>query len=70
MTENVQIDNLDGKILDIITKNAGFLTLRLRANAMFGVPPYMKSATHTGGVLKGSEFKVNPVLVASKPVPI
>ena len=57
MVKNLQIDNLDRQILDIITKNARI--------------PYLEVAracnvSGAAGVIKGSEFKVDPVAVGFK----
>ena len=65
MAENLQIDNLDRKILDIITKNARIPYLgggaRLQCVGSSDTPEGPE--TDTIGVIKGSEFKVDPVMV-------
>jgi Lrp/AsnC family transcriptional regulator for asnA, asnC and gidA len=65
MTENLQIDNLDRKILDIITKNARIPYLEVaRDCGVSGAAIHQRVQRLIRiGVIKGSEFKVDPVLV-------
>jgi Lrp/AsnC family transcriptional regulator, regulator for asnA, asnC and gidA len=65
MTENLQIDILDRKILDIITKNARIPYLEVaRECGVSGAAIHQRVQRLIRiGVIKGSEFKVDPVLV-------
>ena len=68
MTENVQIDNLDRKILDIITHNARipYLEVARECNVSGAAIHQRVQRLIRIGVIKGSEFKVDPVLVGFK----
>jgi len=68
MAENVQIDNLDRKILDIITKNARipYLEVARECNVSGAAIHQRVQRLIKTGVIKGSEFKVDPVLVGFK----
>lgn len=68
MTENLQIDNLDRKILDIITKNARIPYLEVaRECSVSGAAIHQRVQRLIRiGVIRGSEFKVDPVLVGFK----
>jgi Lrp/AsnC family transcriptional regulator for asnA, asnC and gidA len=68
MTESIQIDNLDRKILDIITKNARIPYLEVaRECGVSGAAIHQRvQRLMRIGVIKGSEFKVDPVLVGFK----
>ena len=65
MAENSQIDNLDRKILDIITKNARIPYLEVaRECGVSGAAIHQRvQRLIRTGVIKGSEFKVDPVMV-------
>ncbi len=65
MTENLQIDNLDRKILDIITKNARipYLEVARECNVSGAAIHQRVQRLIRTGVIKGSEFKVDPVMV-------
>jgi Lrp/AsnC family transcriptional regulator for asnA, asnC and gidA len=65
MTTNLQIDNLDRKILDIITKNARIPYLEVaRECGVSGAAIHQRVQRLIRiGVIKGSEFKVDPVMV-------
>jgi Lrp/AsnC family transcriptional regulator, regulator for asnA, asnC and gidA len=65
MSENLLIDNLDRKILDIITKNARIPYLEVaRECGVSGAAIHQRVQRLIRiGVIKGSEFKVDPVLV-------
>jgi Lrp/AsnC family transcriptional regulator for asnA, asnC and gidA len=65
MTDNLQIDNLDRKILDIITKNARIPYLEVaRECGVSGAAIHQRVQRLIRiGVIKGSEFKVDPVMV-------
>jgi Lrp/AsnC family transcriptional regulator for asnA, asnC and gidA len=65
MTENLQIDNLDRKILDIITKNARIPYLEVaRECGVSGAAIHQRVQRMMRiGVIKGSEFIVDPVMV-------
>jgi Lrp/AsnC family transcriptional regulator, regulator for asnA, asnC and gidA len=65
MTENLQIDNLDRKILDIITKNARIPYLEVaRECGVSGAAIHQRVQRMIRiGVIKGSEFIVDPVMV-------
>lgn len=65
MTDNLQIDNLDRKILDIITKNARIPYLEVaRECGVSGAAIHQRvQRLIRVGVIKGSEFKVDPVMV-------
>lgn len=65
MTENLQIDDLDKKILDIITKNARIPYLEVaRECGVSGAAIHQRVQRLIRiGVIKGSEFKVDPVMV-------
>lgn len=68
MAENIQIDNLDRKILDIITKNARipYLEVARECNVSGAAIHQRVQRLIKTGVIKGSEFKVDPVLVGFK----
>lgn len=68
MTGNIQIDNLDRKILDIITKNARipYLEVARECNVTGAAIHQRVQRLIKSGVIKGSEFKVDPVLVGFK----
>ncbi|NSW93351.1 MAG: Lrp/AsnC ligand binding domain-containing protein [Bacteroidales bacterium] len=68
MTENLQIDDLDRKILDIITKNARipYLEVARECNVSGAAIHQRVQRLIRIGVIKGSEFKVDPVLVGFK----
>jgi Lrp/AsnC family transcriptional regulator, regulator for asnA, asnC and gidA len=65
MSENLQIDNLDRKILDIITKNARIPYLEVaRECGVSGAAIHQRVQRLIRiGVIKGSEFIVDPVMV-------
>ncbi len=65
MAENLQIDNLDRQILDIITKNARTPYLEVaRACNVSGAAIHQRVQRLIRlGVIKGSEFKVDPIMV-------
>lgn len=65
MSENLMIDDLDRKILDIITKNARVPYLEVaRACGVSGAAIHQRVQRLIRlGVIKGSEFKVDPVMV-------
>jgi Lrp/AsnC family transcriptional regulator for asnA, asnC and gidA len=65
MAENMNIDELDRKILDIITKNARIPYLEVaRECGVSGAAIHQRVQRLIKiGVIKGSEFKVDPVLV-------
>lgn len=65
MTEILQIDDLDRKILDIITKNARIPYLEVaRECGVSGAAIHQRVQRLIRiGVIKGSEFKVDPVMV-------
>src|SRR5512133_405641 len=68
MSENLLIDNLDRKILDIITKNARIPYLEVaRDCGVSGAAIHQRVQRLIRiGVIKGSEFKVDPVMVGFK----
>lgn len=68
MTTNLQIDNLDRQILDIISKNARVPYLEVaRECGVSGAAIHQRVQRLIKiGVIKGSEFKVDPVLVGFK----
>src|SRR4030042_1090461 len=68
MAENVHIDELDRKILDIITKNARIPYLEVaRECGVSGAAIHQRvQRLMRIGIIKGSEFKVDPVLVGFK----
>lgn len=68
MTENILIDNLDRKILDIITKNARvpYLEVARECNVSGAAIHQRVQRLIKIGVIKGSEFKVEPALVGFK----
>ena len=68
MSENLQIDNLDKKILDIITKNARIPYLEVaRECGVSGAAIHQRVQRLIRiGVIRGSEFKVDPVMVGFK----
>src|SRR5665648_478443 len=68
MAENLQIDSLDRKILDIITKNARIPYLEVaRECSVSGAAIHQRVQRLIRiGVIKGSEFKVDPVMVGFK----
>ena len=72
MSENLLIDNLDKKILDIITKNARIPYLEVaRECGVSGAAIHQRVQRLIRiGVIKGSEFKVDPVMVGLKHVHI
>ena len=65
MAENLQIDSLDRKILDFITKNARipYLEVARDCNVSGAAIHQRVQRLIRIGVIKGSEFKVDPVLV-------
>jgi Lrp/AsnC family transcriptional regulator for asnA, asnC and gidA len=65
MAENLQIDNLDRKILDIITKNARipYLEVARECNVSGAAIHQRVQRLIRTGVIKGSEFKVDPIMV-------
>jgi Lrp/AsnC family transcriptional regulator, regulator for asnA, asnC and gidA len=65
MSQNLQIDNLDRKILDIITKNARvpYLEVARECNVSGAAIHQRVQRLIRLGVIKGSEFKVDPVMV-------
>jgi Lrp/AsnC family transcriptional regulator for asnA, asnC and gidA len=65
MAEDLQIDNLDRKILDIITKNARIPYLEVaRECGVSGAAIHQRVQRLIRiGVIKGSEFIVDPVMV-------
>ncbi len=68
MGDNLQIDNLDRKILDIITKNARIPYLEVaRECGVSGAAIHQRVQRLIRlGVIRGSEFKVDPALVGFK----
>ncbi|HOO99835.1 MAG TPA: Lrp/AsnC ligand binding domain-containing protein [Bacteroidales bacterium] len=68
MDEVINIDDLDRKILDIITKNARIPYLEVaRECGVSGAAIHQRvQRLIKTGVIKGSEFKVDPVLVGFK----
>lgn len=68
MIENLQIDDLDRNILDIITKNARIPYLEVaRVCGVSGAAIHQRVQRLIRiGVVRGSEFKVDPVLVGFK----
>jgi Lrp/AsnC family transcriptional regulator for asnA, asnC and gidA len=68
MTENIHIDDLDKKILDIITKNARipYLEVARECNVSGAAIHQRVQRLIKIGVIKGSEFKVDPALVGFK----
>jgi Lrp/AsnC family transcriptional regulator, regulator for asnA, asnC and gidA len=68
MSESLQIDNLDKKILDIITKNARIPYLEVaRECGVSGAAIHQRVQRLIRiGVIRGSEFKVDPVMVGFK----
>jgi Lrp/AsnC family transcriptional regulator for asnA, asnC and gidA len=68
MSENLLIDNLDRKILDIITKNARIPYLEVaRDCGVSGAAIHQRVQRLIRiGVIKGSEFKVDPVMIGFK----
>lgn len=68
MAESLQIDNLDRKILDIITKNARIPYLEVaRECGVSGAAIHQRVQRLIKiGVIRGSEFKVDPVQVGFK----
>lgn len=68
MSKNLQIDSLDRQILDIITKNARIPYLEVaRACNVSGAAIHQRvQRLIKTGVIKGSEFKVDPVAVGFK----
>ena len=68
MVKNLQIDDLDKQILDIITKNARIPYLEVaRACNVSGAAIHQRvQRLIKSGVIKGSEFKVDPVAVGFK----
>ena len=65
MSQNLQIDNLDRKILDIITKNARvpYLEVARECNVSGAAIHQRVQRLIRIGVIRGSEFKVDPVMV-------
>ena len=65
MSETVHIDNLDKKILDIITKNARvpYLEVARECNVSGAAIHQRVQRLIKIGVIRGSEFKVDPALV-------
>jgi Lrp/AsnC family transcriptional regulator, regulator for asnA, asnC and gidA len=68
MTENIHIDILDRKILDIITKNARvpYLEVARECNVSGAAIHQRVQRLIKTGVIRGSEFKVDPKLVGFK----
>lgn len=68
MGQNLQIDNLDRKILDIITKNARVPYLEVaRACDVSGAAIHQRVQRLIKlGVIKGSQFNVDPEMVGFK----
>jgi len=68
MVKNLQIDNLDRQILNIITKNARIPYLEVaRECKVSGAAIHQRvQRLIKTGVIKGSEFKVDPVSVGFK----
>jgi Lrp/AsnC family transcriptional regulator for asnA, asnC and gidA len=68
MSDSLQIDNLDKKILDIITKNARIPYLEVaRECGVSGAAIHQRvQRLIRVGIIRGSEFKVDPVLVGFK----
>lgn len=68
MAENLMIDSLDRKILDIITKNARipYLEVARDCNVSGAAIHQRVQRLIRVGVIKGSEFKVDPVMVGYK----
>lgn len=68
MTKNLQIDNLDRKILNIITKNARipYLEVARECNVSGAAIHQRVQRLIKIGVIMGSEFKVDPVSVGYK----
>ena len=68
MIENLQIDDLDRKILDIITKNARIPYLEVaRECGVSGAAIHQRVQRLIRiGVVRGSEFRVDPVMVGFK----
>jgi len=68
MSDSLPIDNLDRKILDIITNNARIPYLEVaRECGVSGAAIHQRvQRLMRIGVIKGSEFKVDPVLVGFK----
>jgi len=68
MGDNLQIDNLDRKILDIITKNARIPYLEVaRECGVSGAAIHQRVQRLIRlGVIRGSEFKVDPAMVGFK----
>ena len=68
MSENIHIDNLDRKILDIITKNARvpYLEVARECNVSGAAIHQRVQRLIKIGVIRGSEFKVDPALVGFK----
>lgn len=62
MAENLQIDNLDRKILDIITKNARipYLEVARECNVSGAAIHQRVQRLIRVGVIKGSEFRLIP----------
>ncbi|MDR2928543.1 MAG: Lrp/AsnC ligand binding domain-containing protein [Cytophagaceae bacterium] len=65
MESNAQIDNLDKKILGLITKNARipFLEVARECNVSGAAIHQRIQRLQNIGVLKGSEFVINPVRI-------
>lgn len=65
MAESIQIDDLDRKILDIITKNARvpYLEVARECNVSGAAIHQRVQRLIKAGVICGSEFKVDPALV-------
>jgi Lrp/AsnC family transcriptional regulator for asnA, asnC and gidA len=68
MTDNIHIDNLDKKILDIITKNARvpYLEVARECNVSGAAIHQRVQRLIKTGVIRGSEFKVDPAMVGFK----
>ncbi len=68
MAENTYVDDLDRKILDIITKNARVPYLEVaRECGVSGAAIHQRvQRLMRIGVIRGSEFKVDPVMVGFK----
>jgi len=68
MAQNLQIDNLDRKILNIITKNARipYLEVARECNVSGAAIHQRVQRLIRIGVIRGSQFIVDPVLVGFK----
>ncbi len=68
MSQNLQIDNLDRKILDIITRNARvpYLEVARECNVSGAAIHQRVQRLIRNGVIKGSQFNVDPDRVGFK----